>query len=310
MNVENSRKLYQYKPWSSTTTYSTYVDHYVDTGNFTQSIYNRADNLHFDADVNNATMDGSAIAASIDYYTNQTSSKFVDFMITFSENAYLYYTPLLTVTGIIGNIVSVMVFFRTRLRKLSSSYYLSALCISDTGFLLVNFLLWLSLFNINIYNRNGCCQLFTFLSGFCSALSVWFVVAFTIERFIAVIYPLKRQTMCTVKRAKSVLIALIFVSAIHSLPLVALSAPAYTTTEPSTIVCEINKGYEVNCIPYLYYNFLSYLYFTFSLRYALRCSKINKWVRLHDRRYCVYRNQPKYMVTSVCSFLRISNLYT
>lgn len=231
---------------TTTSNDSTVANQYADIINATQPIYNRADNWPFDADVYNTSMENGAVTTSIDYHEHSINSTFVEFMISFSENAYLYYTPLLTVTGTIGNIVSVMVFFRTRLRKLSSSYYLSALCISDTGFLIVNFLLWLSLFNINIYNRNGCCQLFTFLSGFCSALSVWFVVAFTIERFIAVIYPLKRQTMCTVKRAKSVLIGLIVVSAIHSLPLVALSAPAYTAAEPPTIVCEINEGYEVN----------------------------------------------------------------
>lgn len=247
MYMENVQSMRHYDSAASTTSYdSTIGTQYADIENFSQPISSRADNWLFDSDVYNATIVSGAVTTSIDYYANQTNSKFIEFMITFSENAYLYYTPLLTVTGTIGNIVSVMVFFRTRLRKLSSSYYLSALCISDTGFLLVNFLLWLSLFNINIYNRNGCCQLFTFLSGFCAALSVWFVVAFTIERFIAVIYPLKRQTMCTVKRAKSVLIGLIIVSAIHSLPLVALSAPAYTSSEPPTIVCEINKGYEVN----------------------------------------------------------------
>lgn len=208
-------------------------------------------------------MESVVATESIDYDVMHANATLVDFMISFSENAYLYYTPLLTVTGTIGNIVSVMVFFRTRLRKLSSSYYLSALCISDTGFLLVNFLLWLNLFNINIYNRNGCCQLFTFLSGFCSALSVWFVVAFTIERFIAVIYPLKRQTMCTVKRAKSVLIGLIVVSAIHSLPLVALSAPAYSSSDPPSIVCEINKGYEVNVSPFTFFIRFFFILFFF-----------------------------------------------
>lgn len=160
----------------------------------------------------------------------------------FNEKVNLYYTPLLSVTGSVGNIISVFVFFRTRLKKLSSSYYLSALCISDTGFLLVNFLLWLSLLDIHIYNENIYCQAFTFLSSFCSALSVWFVVAFTIERFIAVMYPLKRQTMCTVKRAKSVLIGLIIVSIFHSFPLLILSAPS---TNMDSTICDIRIGFEV-----------------------------------------------------------------
>lgn len=156
-----------------------------------------------------------------------------------------YYTPLITFTGSIGNILSILVFFRTKLRKLSSSYYLAALGISDTGFLLINFLQWLNFFDIHVYNTDVLCQLFTFLSGLCAALSVWFVVAFTVERFIAVLYPLKRQTMCTVRRAKSVLYGLILVSLLHSLPLLVLWAPQYNP-QINAPTCDVVSGYEVS----------------------------------------------------------------
>lgn len=175
-------------------------------------------------------------------YFEITAKSYEETITEFLDKINFYYTPLLTVTGSIGNVISVLVFFRTRLRKLSSSFYLAALCISDTGFLMVNFLLWLSLLEIHIYNEDIYCQLFTFLSSFCSALSVWFVVAFTIERFIAVMYPLKRQTMCTVKRAKSVLIGLMIVSLIHSFPLLVLSAPS---TSMGSTICDIKSGFEV-----------------------------------------------------------------
>lgn len=177
------------------------------------------------------------------YTTSETTV--IDFIISFSYFAYIYYTPVITFTGAIGNLFSVLVFFRTKLKKLSSSYYLSALCISDTGFLIINFVSWLYIIDIDIYNYNIFCQLFTFLSSFCSALSVWFVVSFTIERFIAVDIPLKRQTMCTIKRAKSILIGLIAVSAIHNLPLLVLSSPVKDSSN-STVVCGIRHGYEVN----------------------------------------------------------------
>lgn len=156
-----------------------------------------------------------------------------------------YYTPLITFTGSIGNILSILVFFRTKLRKLSSSYYLAALGISDTGFLLINFLQWLNFFDIHLYNTDVLCQLFTFLSGLCAALSVWFVVAFTVERFIAVLYPLRRQTMCTVRRAKSVLYGLVLVSLIHSLPLLVLWAPKYNV-QINAPTCDVVSGYEAS----------------------------------------------------------------
>lgn len=129
-----------------------------------------------------------------------------------------YYTPLIIVTGSIGNIFSVVVFFRTKLRKLSSSYYLAALGISDTVFLLMNFIPWFPM-GAELQSIDTVCKLTTFLSGVSSVLSAWFVVAFTIERFIAVLYPLKRQTMCTVRRAKIVIIGLLLAGLIDCSPL-------------------------------------------------------------------------------------------
>jgi 7 transmembrane receptor (rhodopsin family) len=156
-----------------------------------------------------------------------------------------YYTPALVFVGSIGNILSVIVFFKTKLRKLSSSYYLAALGISDTCFLIGAFVSWLNYININIYNQNYYCQFFTYISGLCSFLSVWFVVAFTVERFIAVLYPLKRQTMCTVKRACSVLIGLFLLGCVISVPYFVYAAPQYSDYLKD-YVCDVREEYKVS----------------------------------------------------------------
>lgn len=195
-------------------------------------------------------MADNATNKSTDIYNDRINATFINppfvqFLEEFSSYAHLYYTPLLTITGIIGNIISVLVFCRTRLRKLSSSYYLSALCISDTGFLLINFVHWLTGLNVtNIFNKNGFCQVFALLEYFFPALSVWFVVTFTLERFIAVMYPLKRQTICTVKRAKSVLIILVLIGVLHSLPMLMLSEPRMDPGS-NMVLCIMRRGYEV-----------------------------------------------------------------
>lgn len=55
-----------------------------------------------------------------------------------------YYTPAMVAVGSLGNILSVIVFLNTKLKKLSSSYYLAAMCISDTGFLWASLVPWLN----------------------------------------------------------------------------------------------------------------------------------------------------------------------
>lgn len=75
-----------------------------------------------------------------------------------------YYTPALVLLGTVGNTLSVFVFFSTKLRKLSSSYYLSALAISDTGFLVALFITWLNLIDVGFFNMSGVCQLTVYLT--------------------------------------------------------------------------------------------------------------------------------------------------
>lgn len=158
----------------------------------------------------------------------------------------LYFTPFLAVAGTIGNILSVLVFFGTKLKKLSSSYYLAFLAIFDTGFLWCNFIQWMNFLHINFYARNGFCQLFTWLSNACSVLSVWLVVAFTIERFVAVLYPLKRPTLCTVRRARCIICYLVVFNAINSAPLIVLASSEYSSVYKNHLICVMNRTYGVS----------------------------------------------------------------
>ncbi|XP_073839171.1 G-protein coupled receptor isoform X2 [Musca autumnalis] len=154
-----------------------------------------------------------------------------------------YYVPIIVGTGSIGNILSVVVFFKTKLCKLSSSFYLAALAVSDTCFLFGLFAQWLNLVDVHIYNREYFCQFFTFFSNLACFCSVWFVVAFTVERFIAVMYPLKRQTMCTVRRAKMVLLGLTLLGCLHCAPFWISSTPVYSPNLKMTI-CDIKNEYK------------------------------------------------------------------
>ena len=120
----------------------------------------------------------------------------------------MYFVPFIIMVGLVGNTLSFLVFVRTRLRRLSASVYLAALALSDNGFLLCVLVSWSTNVGVALYNTMGWCQAFVYLSYVCSFLSVWYVIGFTVERYIAVCFPFQRGTMCTVRRAKMVVIGL------------------------------------------------------------------------------------------------------
>ncbi|XP_046395353.1 uncharacterized protein LOC124162760 [Ischnura elegans] len=139
-------------------------------------------------------------------------------LIDLLDFCHLYYIPFIILVGLVGNLLSCVVFLNTHLRLRSSSYYLAALATADLGFLATLFLVWLNNnAGVVVFNRDGWCQGLVYVSSVCSFLSVWLIVAFTVERFIAVQYPLHRPHMCTVARAKGIVLALtVFALISHS----------------------------------------------------------------------------------------------
>ncbi|XP_057671702.1 neuropeptides capa receptor [Diorhabda carinulata] len=118
----------------------------------------------------------------------------------------IYYLPVIIISGFIGNFLSCLVLLCTQLKLRSSSYYLAALSMADSGYLFCLFCYSKNVFNL--YNKRGFCQIFIYLTYVFSFISVWLIVAFTVERFIAVKYPLKKPYICTANRAKKIVIGL------------------------------------------------------------------------------------------------------
>ena len=152
----------------------------------------------------------------------------------------LYYTPLIVVLGVCGNIASMLVLFLTKLRGQSSSFYLSALAASDTGFLLTQLVGWLEEVKLPLFSQPVVCQLTQYVANCCSLTSAWFVVAFTVERFVAVCYPLHRPSFCTVHRAKMVIAALTIISALVNVYALVIIRPI--PLEDGQVVCDIDFG--------------------------------------------------------------------
>jgi hypothetical protein len=149
-----------------------------------------------------------------------------------------YFTPGVVFLGSAGNILSVIVFLTTDLRKMSTSIYLAALGISDTCFLFGSFVAWLQFFDIDIYSKYFFCKFFTFMSVFCTFLSNWIIAAVTIERFTAVVYPLKRRTECTKEQACVVLARLFLFGPFICIPFAIFVSPRKYLENIDDYICD------------------------------------------------------------------------
>lgn len=154
------------------------------------------------------------------------------FVLDFSHQ---YYIPFIILLGLVGNLLSCVVFLNTHLKMRSSSYYLAALATADFTFLVTLLLVWLnSTVGWKVFNKDGWCEIIVYISSVCSSLSVWLIVAFTVERFIAVQYPLHRPHMCTIARAKAIVLFLV---------VLALTSHSYTFVTAGVV--KMQDGSEV-----------------------------------------------------------------
>ncbi|KAH3793982.1 hypothetical protein DPMN_147510 [Dreissena polymorpha] len=121
----------------------------------------------------------------------------------------LYVPPILLVLGTCGNFLSFVIMSRNMF-KISTYSYLALLAIMDTFVLCIGLLrMWIGHFAMDIQiMSNWMCKLVTFVGYVSSVMSVWLIIAVTIERFIAVKFPLKAQRMCNVVRARIVILAI------------------------------------------------------------------------------------------------------
>lgn len=126
----------------------------------------------------------------------------------------LFYTPTLCILGLVGNSLSLAVFcFHFNHKNLSSSYYLASLAATDSGFLLTVLINWLdSWWDLGINTTAFTCPLTMYLAQVTSSLSVWLIVAFTVERYFAVCHPMRNTKLNIVWRAKKVILGLVFCS--------------------------------------------------------------------------------------------------
>ena len=136
------------------------------------------------------------------------------YYISIAKYISLYIYPIFIFMGIFGNSLSCYIMFlNVRRNGYSANLYLTLLAFIDCLFLLGSALPdWISHIHIKLDIKllsDLCCRFVYWFGHFTTHLSAGLVVSVTVERFIAVQYPLIAHKINTVKHTHIVLIILI-----------------------------------------------------------------------------------------------------
>ena len=111
---------------------------------------------------------------------------------------------ILTVFGLVGNILNISVLLRKQLRKKSTCVFLLVLAVSDSIFLCSGPLIQTArvLFGCSIYARHPfLCNIPRWLSHSSGFISCWIIVCVTIERSLFTLFPIIAKSKLTARNA-------------------------------------------------------------------------------------------------------------
>ena len=180
----------------------------------------------------------------------------------------LVFIPLFLLIGLVGNSISFTVMCTKTYRRKSYSYYLRALAVFDTLSLLCIVVEEmhgvshkLEAFNFELFKpaSNAACKAQVFFQHTVQLISSWLVVSFTIDRFVAVCYPLQRAYVCTERVAITVLsLMLLLMSAAQCYHIIYISYEPMRPQEACFAYGDKEFMLKYFTINYFTYNLLLY----------------------------------------------------
>ena len=132
-----------------------------------------------------------------------------------SSTLWVYFAPFIFFIGIIGNILILIIINRKKFRGTSTSVYLCCMAVADLLVLIVGMIPeWLSAAHDIVFKEISpvTCKIEKIVSYTVGDVAVWILMAFTIDRCVAVCFPFAKAGVSSSKRAKVVCAVLVAIA--------------------------------------------------------------------------------------------------
>lgn len=143
------------------------------------------------------------------------ASRFLTYKVASATHVYLL--PIVVVIGLIGNTLSLLIMLKPHNRRISCCNYMAGLAVSDNLMLLNAANYWTVSFNSRpMWNYE--CKTLAWMFQAVSFTSMILIFSMTVDRFLAVRFPLQARTWCSVHRARVSIAVIATLSVIYTLP--------------------------------------------------------------------------------------------
>ena len=122
---------------------------------------------------------------------------------------------IIFIVGIVGNILAFIVMRRRPFLASSACIYLPCMALFDTIFLVSGLIHeWTSWYQIDFVV--WLCRVYRFVNYSSGDISIWIMVAFTFDRFVAVCFPFKKKAFCEPKKSVITVIVVCILGAVKN----------------------------------------------------------------------------------------------
>ena len=169
-------------------------------------------------------MAGSNVTDFLELSTKEnTTANDLDEYVQYKIGKYIwiYISPILIIIGTFGNCLSIVVLLRKSMRTSTTMFYLAVLSFGDL-FTLYTGLLRYWIRNLpgenDIRNLSDAgCKIHAFLVYFSLDVTVWILVAVTLDRCLSVSLPFKAKRLCSIMMSRIVVIVIVVISSFKNM---------------------------------------------------------------------------------------------